>query len=60
MTIGQRNLQINQEELNVETTITVKEVIVTLDDKSETFYHSFYKEDGKVQAFSVMTEIKGK
>ena len=44
----------------METTITVKEVIVTLNNKAETFYHSFYKEDGKVQAFSVMTEIKGK
>lgn len=31
---------------------------VTYND--EIFYHSFYKEDGKVQAFSVMTEIKGK
>lgn len=44
----------------METTITVKKVIVTLDNKAETFYHSFYKEDGKVQAFSVMTETKGK
>lgn len=26
----------------------------------ETFYHAFYKEDGKVTVFSVMTDKKGK
>jgi len=38
-------------------TVNIKEV--TYNDV-ETFYHSFYKEDGKVTVFSVMTDKKGK
>lgn len=41
----------------MEVTVNVKEV--TYNDV-ETFYHSFYKEDGKVAVFSVMTDKKGK
>lgn len=44
----------------METTITIKEVTVTLDGNPKTFYHSFYRENGKVEAFSIMTELKGK
>ena len=38
-------------------TVNIKEV--TYNDK-EIFCHSFYKEDGKVTVFSVMTDKKGK
>lgn len=41
----------------MEVTVNIKEV--TYND-IETFYHSFYKEDGKATVFSVMTDIKGK
>ena len=41
----------------MEVTVNIKEV--TYDD-IETFYHSFYKEYGKVTLFSVMTDKKGK
>ena len=41
----------------MEVTVNVKEV--TYNDV-ETFYHSFFKEDGKVTVCSVMTDKKGK
>lgn len=41
----------------MEVTVNIKEV--TYNDV-ETFYQSFYKEDGKVTVFSVMTDKKGK
>ena len=44
----------------MENSITVKTITFTSEGGVETFYHAFYKEDGKVQAFSVMTELKGK
>lgn len=40
----------------MEITVSIKEV--TYND--EIFYHSFYKEDGKVTVFSIMTDKKGK
>lgn len=44
----------------MENSITVKSITYTSEEGVETFYHAFYKENGKVQAFSVMTELKGK
>ena len=41
----------------MEITVDIKEV--TYND-NEIFYHSFYKENGKVTVFSVMTDKKGK
>lgn len=41
----------------MEVTITIKEVKY---NDTDVFYHAFYKEDGKVKVFSVMTEKIGK
>ena len=40
----------------MEVTVNIKEVTCN----EEIFYYSFYKEDGKVTVFSVMTDKKGK
>lgn len=41
----------------MEVTVNIKEV--TYND-TDVFYHAFYKEDGKVTVFSIMTEKIGK
>ena len=40
--------------------VNVKEVIYTSEEGTEVFYHSFYKENGKITVFSVMSNEKGK
>ena len=40
--------------------VKVKEVPYTSQESTEVFYCSFYKEDGKVTVFSVMSNEKGK
>ena len=42
------------------TEVVIKEFIYALDENDELYYHAFMKEDGKVTAFSVMTDKKGK
>jgi hypothetical protein len=42
------------------TEVVIKEFVYALDENNELYYHAFMKEDGKVTAFSVMTDIKGK
>ena len=59
MTTGQKSGLINQEELTV-VEVNIKEVTYTSEEGTEVFYHSFYKEDGKVTVFSVMSNEKGK
>lgn len=40
--------------------VVIKEFTYALDEDNELFFHAFMKEDGKVTAFSVMTDQKGK
>lgn len=40
--------------------VVIKEITYTTDVDTQIYYHAFMKEDGKVTAFSVMTDKKGK
>lgn len=40
--------------------VLIKPITYTSDEDTQIYYHAFMKEEGKVTAFSVMTNEKGK